>query len=49
MSKRLETELKVGVFVTLGITLIMIAILLLGSTEKSPFKQTALFPALQKR
>jgi phospholipid/cholesterol/gamma-HCH transport system substrate-binding protein len=31
--KRLETELKVGIFVSIGLVLVMIAILLLGSTE----------------
>lgn len=31
--KRMETELKVGIFVSIGMILVMIAILLLGSTE----------------
>jgi phospholipid/cholesterol/gamma-HCH transport system substrate-binding protein len=31
--KRMETELKVGIFVSVGMVLVMIAILLLGSTE----------------
>jgi phospholipid/cholesterol/gamma-HCH transport system substrate-binding protein len=33
VKKRLEIELKVGLFVTLGVALIMIAILILGSAE----------------
>lgn len=31
--KHLETEVKVGIFVTIGLALIMLAILMLGSTE----------------
>lgn len=31
--KRLETEVKVGIFVSIGLALIMLAILMLGSTE----------------
>lgn len=33
MVKKLETELKVGLFVTIGVALVAVAILLLGSTE----------------
>lgn len=33
MSKQLDVEIKVGLFVTLGVGLLMVAILVLGSTE----------------
>src|SRR4051794_36395803 len=33
MSKHMETEIKVGIFVSLGIGLIMLAILILGGTQ----------------
>ena len=33
MSKKLEIELKVGLFVTIGVALVALAILVLGSTE----------------
>lgn len=50
MRKQLEVELKVGIFVALGIGLVMAAILILGSTENLLTRQNryrASFPSVE--
>ncbi len=42
-TKRMETEVKVGFFVSLGLVLIMLAILLLGSAENFLSRKTSYF------
>ena len=50
MKKQLEIELKVGLFVTIGLGLIMLAILVLGSTQNLLSRQahyTIYFPSVE--
>ena len=47
MRKTLETEIKVGLFVTIGTALIMLAILVLGSTENIASKKNRYYIHLE--